>query len=276
MVVYEGPVAPQAPPRSRVVSRLVDNDRDEATVSRASLMEKQARQRQQQIAATNYQIHKHNSRLYSTLESSTGTNLKREPTEWWKWWEDYNEVVSPKPTYHRDYYSESVFTTTYRYENEIVPLPSTSCFAADTPVWTERGLANIQDVLPGDRVLSCDPDTGELAFRVVLQTTVAEPTTDMMLVRTGEDEIYMTRAHVIWVAGKGWRMAKRLAVGDRLVGRSTSLKVEELTQLPPPQRVYNLVVAGFHTYFVGNAGVLVHDITMRRPTASILPGLAAK
>jgi hypothetical protein len=36
---------------------------------------------------------------------------------------------------------------------------------------------------------------------------------------------------------------------------------------------FNLVVADFNTYFVGESGVLVHDITPRRSTAAVVPGL---
>ena len=38
---------------------------------------------------------------------------------------------------------------------------------------------------------------------------------------------------------------------------------------------YNLVVADFNTYFVGETGILVHDNTPRLPTRATVPGLAA-
>jgi hypothetical protein len=37
---------------------------------------------------------------------------------------------------------------------------------------------------------------------------------------------------------------------------------------------YNLIVADFSTYFVGQSGVLAHDITPRRSTQTALPGIA--
>ena len=37
---------------------------------------------------------------------------------------------------------------------------------------------------------------------------------------------------------------------------------------------YNLIVADYNSYFVGDRGILVHDNTPRMPTAAILPGLA--
>ena len=36
---------------------------------------------------------------------------------------------------------------------------------------------------------------------------------------------------------------------------------------------YNLIVADFDSYFVGDAAILVHDNTPRQPTAAVLPGL---
>jgi hypothetical protein len=42
------------------------------------------------------------------------------------------------------------------------------------------------------------------------------------------------------------------------------------------EEAYNLVVADFNTYFVGETGVLVHDNTPRTPTRATVPGLAAR
>jgi hypothetical protein len=40
------------------------------------------------------------------------------------------------------------------------------------------------------------------------------------------------------------------------------------------KETYNLVVADFHSYFAGDARVLTHDNTIRKPTNRIVPGLA--
>jgi hypothetical protein len=40
-----------------------------------------------------------------------------------------------------------------------------------------------------------------------------------------------------------------------------------------PETAYNLVVDDFHTYFVGESRLLVHDNTCPRPTTAIAPGL---
>ena len=44
-------------------------------------------------------------------------------------------------------------------------------------------------------------------------------------------------------------------------------------ELAPEEETYNLVVADFHTYFVGYRKVLSHDNSMRMPTRAVVPGL---
>jgi hypothetical protein len=39
---------------------------------------------------------------------------------------------------------------------------------------------------------------------------------------------------------------------------------------------YNLIVADFNSYFVGDHGILVHDNTPRSPTSALVPGLLAE
>jgi len=39
---------------------------------------------------------------------------------------------------------------------------------------------------------------------------------------------------------------------------------------------YNLIVADFHTYFVGKTNLLTHDNTVLRPTNAVVPGLTRR
>ena len=39
------------------------------------------------------------------------------------------------------------------------------------------------------------------------------------------------------------------------------------------EATYNLIVADFHTYFVGEGKILSHDNTIREPTVALVPGL---
>ncbi len=66
----------------------------------------------------------------------------------------------------------------------------------------------------------------------------------------------------IYVEGKGWLNAGELAEGDRLRridgGWARMLAIERVV-LDTPEMVYNFTVRGLHTYFVLEAGVLVHN-----------------
>ena len=68
-------------------------------------------------------------------------------------------------------------------------------------------------------------------------------------------------------------MAKELKPQMSLHTLCGAVKIESVEELSKPDRAYNLVVAGFNSYFVGSANVLVHDNLYRRPTLAKVPGL---
>ncbi|MEM8680506.1 MAG: hypothetical protein AAGF97_14255, partial [Planctomycetota bacterium] len=74
--------------------------------------------------------------------------------------------------------------------------------------------------------------------------------------------------------GVPWWTARLLKPGDHLHGIEGSLEVEEVSTPVVREEVYNLVVDEFANYFVGNAGILVHDNTYRSATRCVVPGLA--
>ena len=220
-----------------------------------------------------------NARITAALTQLTGCDRGSEPMPWWSWWwQDYNEMYNvssgssgtteqyqpPKPVYQYTQWQE------YRV---IMPY---SCFAAGTNVWTLAGPQAIEKIQVGDRVLAQDVETGELTYKPVLAVTTRAPG-PRMRVRAGSDTITATPGHPFWVAGQGWRMTKQLEVGSRLHTLSGSAPVETIEKLPvDPSNdgmAYNLIVADFDSYFVGDSGILVHDNTPRQPTSAILPGL---
>ena len=123
---------------------------------------------------------------------------------------------------------------------------------------------------------SQDVETGELAFKPVLGTTVRNPR-PRIRVSLGGESITATPSHPFWVLGQGWKLAKQLAVGDRLHTPFGAVTIDQLEKLPPAPLPlglsFNLIVADFNTYFVGDHGILVHDNMPRAPTAALLPGL---
>jgi hypothetical protein len=197
------------------------------------------------------------------LANVTGQNFGPQPRQWWDWWSDYNDYEQPevRPVYE---------SNDARYE----AAPMCECFSAGTPVWTKSGERPIETLGLGDLVLSQNVETGELAYKPVIGRTVRPPST-LLKVSIGGDELLTTRGHPFWVAGAGWRMAREIESGAILHGITCAPRIEAVEPAIDAE-AYNLVVADFNTYFVGESGVLVHDNTPRKPTRATLPGLVAK
>lgn len=151
-----------------------------------------------------------------------------------------------------------------------------SCFARGTKVWTLTGRTPIEQICIGDQVLAQDPESGELAYKPVLGVTLRPPGPRLKIVLHNE-AITATPSHPFWVSGQGWRMTKQLSAANSLHTLSGSMRIETIEAVETPlahyEFAYNLIIADFNTYFVGEEGVLVHDNTPRQPTAALLPGL---
>jgi hypothetical protein len=200
----------------------------------------------------------------AVLEKTTDQHLGDDPRAWWNWWQNENDYYeSPKQDLYQDYhYTVSHYSFSF------------SCFAKGTPVWTKSGQRAIESLAPGDLVLSQNVDTGELCYKPVLVRTVRPPTSILKITCDGE-VLNTTKGHPFWVAGIGWRMAKELGDGAVLSGLHGASKVRSIESAGEAE-AYNLVVAEFNTYFVGDSGILVHDNTPRRPTQAVLPGILKK
>ncbi len=204
-----------------------------------------------------------NNRVLPVL-AQVSDETSDDPKSYWTWWNSYTDVRAPEKI-------EVLETEQLQLPREVFRV-SPSCFVAGTPVLTESGHKPIEKIGIGDRVLSQDIDTGELRYRVVQQTTVRPPHAAMD-VHFDSDRIRCTGGHNFWRAGAGWVKARDLLPGDRI---RTPTKTVEVTKLSPasPAKTYNLVVEGFHTYFVGETGLLVQDVLPIRPTDNVLPGLS--
>jgi pretoxin HINT domain-containing protein len=230
-----------------------------------------------EVRAANSAIDQSNERLFAALEQTTNEQIPREPLQWWNWWQGYNEYQWPRPTLWLYQSSAQAYLSGQTNFNHITgtvtarPRGRHSCFLAGTPVRSQMGLVPIESIKPGDRVAAQDPDTGELAYAVVLTTTLRPPAKMVRIVAGGE-ELVTTLGHPFWVDGHGWKMAKELTAGDLLHSLGGAVSVEKV-EPAREDKAYNLVVDDFNTYFVGNAGLLVHDNEFRRPTRAIVPGL---
>ena len=220
-------------------------------------------QLQEQIEELNEQREKFNQPIWQTLKETTGQDIDNDPGQWNDWWNDFNEYQVP------DF--RPVFTSFQRPRSVVVATRPFSCFPAGTLVSTQTGKKPIEKIVVGDYVLSKNAITGELAYKPVLETTVRESDSIVEVVMNGE-RLLVTRGHPMWVNGRQWQMAKQLRSGDILNGAKGPVRVDSIRAADRSTRVYNLVVSEFHTYFVGESRVLVHDNSLYTPPGVSIPG----
>ena len=85
----------------------------------------------------------------------------------------------------------------------------------------------------------------------------------MIHIYVNDEEIVATPQHPFYVIEKGWIGAVDLRAGDILVLQNGEYVIVELVQheiLEAPIAVYNFEVEDFHTYYVGDGGILVHNM----------------
>lgn len=220
------------------------------------------------VAAQNEATNALNDRIAWVLNTATGEELPAVPEDWWTWWNEQNEV----------YVSGSKPVATLAYSRSLTVVEqspgsgSMDCLKAGTPVWTERGQVAIEKVRAGDLVLSRDVESGELAYKPVLRTTV-RPASPLVKIHAGKDVFETSGGHLFWVSGDGWVKSRKLETGMVLHTAGGPARVTQVSEAPAAP-TYNLVVADFNTYFVGHQQVLSHDNTVRRPTNVVVPGLS--
>ncbi|MCL4202055.1 MAG: hypothetical protein KJ000_06155 [Pirellulaceae bacterium] len=243
--------------------------------------------REQQRLQRNLWIYTMNERIGQVLSTATGEDLAPTPQAWWSWWDEINGVRM-----EGEKFTDIRHNTDVQIYEDVAPVIATGnnggassspaprradCFVAGTPVWTIAGLQSIEQIRIGDLVLSQDVQTGELAYKPVLQTNVrsAEPLIRVTLATLGREILEGSGGHPLWVAGDGWTMLRELEPGAILHGIGGSAMASEVGAGEDAE-TYNLVVADFHTYVVGHAKIVCHDNTPRRPTNAVVPGLVPR
>ena len=101
------------------------------------------------------------------------------------------------------------------------------CFPVDTQVFSEYGLAEIDRLSVGTRVLSRCEKTGEQAYRRITKTYVHarqsedDPRTPLYTIKIANsdgftDSVHASAEHPFWVNGVGWVKARDLQPGQML------------------------------------------------------------
>lgn len=140
-------------------------------------------------------------------------------------------------------------------------LGKSACFVEGTPVLGKDGKIPIEKISEGDLVWSKNQVTGESGFKRVTKVFVRK-TKILVTVSTETQNIITTEEHPFWVVSSGWSTAASLKNGDYLLlsnGETTKILDVQIEQLEAFTTVYNLEIEDWHTYFVGEQPVLVHN-----------------
>ncbi len=143
------------------------------------------------------------------------------------------------------------------------------CFVAGTHLRTPEGSRPIEEIQPGDLVLSSPEFGGHGEIRPKRVVRTVRRLAKIGELRVGGRVIRVTAEHPFWVRGKGWFGAGELQKGDQLYSHDGQwLEVEGWTELDQYAIVYNLEVEEDHTYFIGcedwRFSVWAHNSTGRQ------------
>ncbi len=126
---------------------------------------------------------------------------------------------------------------------------------------TAFGNKVIEEIQVEDMVWAENPETGEKELKKVVRTFINE-SDELVHIFVNKEEIITTPEHPFYVPEKGWIGAIKLRAGDVLVLQNGKYVIVEQVQheiLEEPVTVYNFEVEDFHTYYVGESSILVHN-----------------
>ncbi|TGM98339.1 TIGR04388 family protein [Leptospira yasudae] len=149
-----------------------------------------------------------------------------------------------------------------------------TCFTAGTLVHTKNGLKKIEEIGIGDQVLSWDEESGEQNYNRVSATFVRDAEEIYTLVFADGKQVETTWNHPFrrllpeyksetspTKANSEWVDAKDLKVGDLTFTKDGRvLEIGFIHTEERDEKVYNFTVESDHDYFVGEVGILVHNV----------------
>ncbi|HOW35446.1 MAG TPA: Hint domain-containing protein [Candidatus Omnitrophota bacterium] len=135
---------------------------------------------------------------------------------------------------------------------------SGGCFLANTPITMADGSQKpIQEVKPGDQVLSFDEKSKKIVTGTVTKLFVHNQDTDEFLIVN--DHLLVTKIHPFYTEGQ-WKQIGEMNVGDKIIRTDLAEEaIGDIKHLKADAQLttYNLEIEAYHNYFAG--GYLVHN-----------------
>lgn len=134
------------------------------------------------------------------------------------------------------------------------------CFTEDTPVLTDCGVRRISEIHVGVSVYAYDENSDIYAYKPVTQVNLGE-TTESIRVQIDGDIIECTTTHP-FLTDSGWTLASELEKGNQVLsanGTYRTVTAVEAMYYDTPISTYTLCVDEYHSFLVGNCGVVVHN-----------------
>lgn len=151
------------------------------------------------------------------------------------------------------------------FKSDDPPEPASSggypCFPGHALVLTPSGSTAIQDLKPGDEVLSWSERSGTLVSAIVTKSIIHEAAgTTLIELNAGIQDLEATSHHRVLTIDGRWKRVGSLQIGDRILASDGVARV--VTSIKATGRiepVYNLYTTGEHNFVV--EGVVVHNFT---------------
>ncbi len=154
-------------------------------------------------------------------------------------------------------------------ESDLTPLErfgcSIGCFTEETLVLTEKGFKRIKEISGSDRVLSQNEVTGEQSYQVA--KLIRKKSKEIVSVKINGQIINATIEHP-FMTDKGWVKAGELHEGSKVLNSRKKYYVVESIEYKGYSgiNVYNLIVENYHTFFITESGLMVHNIDCKNAT----------
>ncbi|MDI7223039.1 polymorphic toxin-type HINT domain-containing protein, partial [Leptospira santarosai] len=140
------------------------------------------------------------------------------------------------------------------------------CFVSGTLVLTGTGLKAIDRVEVGDEVLSFNPETKDQSLKSVVRLFRNE-NTELLKIKFGEgEEVRTTAGHRFFTENRGFVLACELSTKDILLDKAGErISIHSIVKETHKEKipVFNFEVEEYHTYYVGETCILVHNDSVK-------------